>query len=329
MQRCERKFLEKIMLYRKIGFWINELERISEGEFQPPVTIELDLTNKCQNDCSFCMYARFRKEHNVNLDKTVCINLLKDLRALGTSSITFTGGGEPTLHPNFIDIILESKKLGFKIGLLTNGILINKIINYVSLFEFIRVSLDSGNRSIYKKVKKSDYFNTVIRNIKLMRRRRKQLKFKTIIGASFVVCKENERTIEQVQKIIGPFVDYLQIKPEVHDLRLNKLKKRKSNIIGIVKRYRPTSILPCQIAGLVGSISATGDVFFCCQTKGDARYAFGNVYNEPFSKIWNRRKNIMPDINKCVPCRYMNYAKEFEKYKKEIEFIDLKHKEFL
>jgi len=317
------------MLYRKIGFWINELENISEGKPQPPISIELDLTNKCQNNCSFCMYTEFRKKHNVNLDKIVCINLFKNLRTLGTSSITFTGGGEPTLHPNFIDIILESKRLGFKIGLLTNGILINSFIDYLDQFEFIRVSLDSGNRAVYRKIKKNDTFNTVINNIKLMRKKKEQMKIKTVIGASFVVCEENETTIEQAQQVIGQFVDYLQIKPEIHNLKIHEISKRNSNIIGIVKRYKPTSLLPCQIAGLVGSISATGDVYFCCQTKGNANFTFGNIYNESFSKIWERRKTITPNIDKCVPCRYMNYAKELEKYKKEIEFIDLRHKEFL
>lgn len=72
-------------------------------EKQALFSIEIDVTSKCNADCIFC----FQGSHNSIIDsltKEKIIELLDDLRNMGTYYIGFSGG-EPFLRKDFIDIL--------------------------------------------------------------------------------------------------------------------------------------------------------------------------------------------------------------------------------
>lgn len=46
---------------------------------------------------------------------------------LGTRAVTITGGGEPLCHPRINDIIRDCGRLGFEVGLVTNGVLLSNL----------------------------------------------------------------------------------------------------------------------------------------------------------------------------------------------------------
>jgi MoaA/NifB/PqqE/SkfB family radical SAM enzyme len=65
-----------------------------------------------------------------------------DFATLGVKSLEFTGGGEPTLWPH-IDRAMElCKKLGLKMGLITNGLALDNIED-PSKLDWVRVSLNT------------------------------------------------------------------------------------------------------------------------------------------------------------------------------------------
>ena len=76
---------------------------------------------------------------------TLETNLIKtrlvEMKEMGAKGISFTGGGESMLHPNFIEILQHTKDTGFDVGLITNGSAITKEKNKSSPEKFI---LDKG-----------------------------------------------------------------------------------------------------------------------------------------------------------------------------------------
>ena len=64
-----------------------------------PRHVSIALTNICDLHCAYC----YAPKHKASLDIDQVLNWLKELDAEGCLGIGF-GGGEPTLHPHFIDI---------------------------------------------------------------------------------------------------------------------------------------------------------------------------------------------------------------------------------
>lgn len=293
------------------------------GKSVMPVSCEIDISNKCNLDCSFCMFKDFRASTSALLEWSVFVNLLQQLRNVGCRSITFTGGGEPTIHPQFDQMVIFAHSVGFDIGLVTNGTHLERV-SKPTIFKFIRVSLDASNPKDYIAIKKRDRFGVVIEGIKYLKRKG------AFVGLSYVVCKENSNGTERAQNLADILkVEYIQFKPAYttqggsydnyalfdHGKTIN------------TERYVAKSMLPCRLAGLVGIVTADADVCFCCQHRG--KLIAGSLKTETFKTLWERRNRMLPDITKCPPCRYMAYAKAYEDFQDKYSSMFWDHKNFL
>jgi len=268
------------------------------------------------------MFRNYLEKFRVVLNYEIYQKTIARLNKLGVRSITFTGGGEPLTYPKFEDAVLDAQKLRFEVGLVTNGIDLDRYASLVPSFRFIRVSLDAVTESTYLKIKGQPLFRKVKKNIELILKNRKT----TTIGISFVVCQENQHEIEKAKVLAKDLkVDYIQFKPAFRR-NLNRIKETNKTII--TKRYKVSSTLPCAIAGLVGIIGADANVYFCCQKRGEDKYRLGNLQTESFERIWARRNDVNPDIKECSTCRYMNYAKGYKKFSQD-KYQFLRHKHFL
>jgi len=308
----------------KIYYYLDQVEKLNKGEFVPPVSCEIDPSNSCNLKCNFCMFGEWRKDHHEHLGLNTYTSLIGELQRMGTKSITFTGGGEPLLNPNFNLMVQLAHSLGFQIGLVTNGVLLNRVENLEN-FLFIRVSLDAHNREDYKKVKGMDYFDRVLKNIK------NGLKRNKIIGLSYVVGPHNNKDLYKAEDLANELgVSYLQIKPSYINDReeiFSDFEYPDGRVIG-TKRYLAEDNVPCTIAALVGIVGANGDVYYCCQGRGVDRLILGNLKDKSFKQLWTERLSLRPNVSLCPMCRYMNYTKA---YKKILEDGDLffQHRYFL
>ena len=313
---------------RKIYLYTNELLDILEGKWVVPPTCEIDLSNKCTLNCEFCLYASFRKEEGDNLPYNIYVSLLQGLLDQGVKSITFTGGGESLCHPNAVDMIRFAKKSGFDLGLITNGVLLDKLPDSVLLdFKFIRISLDAATSETYKKVKGANSFTRVIQNLSYLCGVKKTSgAVLPTIGISYVVCDHNNYEIQQAKTLAHSLgVDYIQFKPAWVNGKLYELDIERGENTYITNRYEAKDTLPCSVAGLIGIVSANGKMYFCCQHRGNKYYELGDLRKDTFATIWKRRKNIVPKIKECPRCRYMNYAEKFNNIPKML----IAHRNFL
>src|SRR5512139_761362 len=99
---------------------VDRLAALKRGEIPAPVNVEIDLSNRCSLGCEWCHFgythtrgplAGKRDKPNDALpggdlmDDGLAFALIDQLKAAGVRSITWTGGGEPSLHPHFDAIV--------------------------------------------------------------------------------------------------------------------------------------------------------------------------------------------------------------------------------
>jgi len=248
------------------------------------------------------MYKDYRSFNSVDMSLDMYLELIGDLKDIGVKSITFTGGGEPLMNPNFNEMAEEAYKLGFELGLITNGISLNDLSNF-DVFKFIRISLDAATRETYRALKGNDDFDRVVENIRCM-----PLCYDVDVGISFVVCELNSHEVDKIQILAEELpVEYLQLKP-IYGTNLPKIDAFNSTII--TDRHKISNHLPCYIAGLVGVATADGKVWYCCQKRGVEDFCLGNLDQHSFAEIWQDRWAFHEKTRSCKTCRYQNYVEE-------------------
>lgn len=105
--------------------WTKFLWDINQITNPQPKFIEVDLTNYCNKNCTWCVSEEIRKQKPLNMSFDLAMDII-DEAITHQWGIVFTGGGEPTLHPDFqkicqVVIDLVNNGLLPQMGLITNG----------------------------------------------------------------------------------------------------------------------------------------------------------------------------------------------------------------
>ena len=115
-----------------------------------PAQVDIDLTNVCNQDCYYCNSAEFRARVPVQKKYTEYISLLDKLatwrshspRSYGTThTITYPGGGEPTVLVNYERVIEHTIDLGFLTSITTNGSNLDKLLENVAVDKLKKIAL--------------------------------------------------------------------------------------------------------------------------------------------------------------------------------------------
>lgn len=127
-----------------------------------PYSVHIDLTNHCNNDCISCwsfsplvgFHTMDEETRKKQLPRKVAFRLINDLASMGTRQIYFTGGGEPFMHPDAIELMEHVKKKGMQCDMSTNFTLINeekakRLVN--AGIDHINCSMWAGTAEAYEK----------------------------------------------------------------------------------------------------------------------------------------------------------------------------------
>ena len=164
----------------------DRVRALAEGRDCYPVTVELDPVSFCNHSCSWCVDPR---HSDCALDKSFVFRLLEELKGMGVKGIVFKGGGEPTLHSDFVEISEKARAMGFETGLVTNGSRLEDIAQAVAnSFSYVRVSIDGPTAASHRKAHGSDDFFEIISGTKALIAERKRLGNRhPIVGLSFAM----------------------------------------------------------------------------------------------------------------------------------------------
>ncbi len=122
-----------------------------------PLFVTLELTNRCNSRCRYCLV---RKKKGKGIPKEDAIDIIRELKALGTKKITITGG-EPLLEKGIEDVIDFAKDSGMFISLVTNGSLISENVGLLRKIDLLIVSLDGREHANDKNRGIGSYRNAI------------------------------------------------------------------------------------------------------------------------------------------------------------------------
>jgi MoaA/NifB/PqqE/SkfB family radical SAM enzyme len=119
-----------------------------------PISINLDLTSACNFSCPFCVDSKL-----INAGKNLALEEIKKtintLHSYGLLSVILIGGGEPTLHKDFGEIVRYIKSKRLQIGIVTNGSRLEKIeavVEELKEKDWIRISIDAAGEGVFKEL---------------------------------------------------------------------------------------------------------------------------------------------------------------------------------
>jgi MoaA/NifB/PqqE/SkfB family radical SAM enzyme len=196
-----------------------DLETLKRGGQIVPKQLQLIISDMCNLSCSFCAYrnvdytsaqnfGELRQDGTLNMNPNriipydKCKEIIDDYKALGGEAVQVTGGGEPTMHPQHLEIFRYIVDLELELAIVTNGVKISDdVANIMSMASWVRFSIDAGSVESYRDVKGADVFNNVINNIHKVVAAKKKNNTDVILGVGFVVDKTNYSEIYDCAKL--------------------------------------------------------------------------------------------------------------------------------
>jgi sulfatase maturation enzyme AslB (radical SAM superfamily) len=190
----------------KAAWHLDRIEAMRDGYQVVPAQVQLILSDLCNQDCHFCSYRmsgglsseQFPENGNKNPNRKIptekAIEILNDCASLGVGAIQFTGGGEPTVHPDHLQLFEYAQTLGLETSLVTNGILLRDGWEYIlPKMKWIRVSVDAANEAQYGSVRRVNpsLYYTVLTHIKQLASEIQKQGTDCLLGVGYVLTKEN------------------------------------------------------------------------------------------------------------------------------------------
>ncbi|MGA4859961.1 radical SAM/SPASM domain-containing protein [Streptomyces koyangensis] len=86
---------------------------------ESPEFLWIDLTRACQLECTHCLNGSGPGGSHGSMSTGEWMDLLRDAAAMGTRAVQLFGG-EPTLHPDFEELLLHALGLGLSVEVSTN-----------------------------------------------------------------------------------------------------------------------------------------------------------------------------------------------------------------
>lgn len=284
-----------------------------------PIHLQLNPTNRCNFNCKFCSCSSRDKMLELSVDD-VCEIMYKAKR-LGCESCTITGGGEPLMHKHLDDLfgVMEDEKI--EVGLVTNGLLLNRIEEYSQSIVWCRISCSDELPSQLERIGKitSDWFQTI---------ENAQKENPHIDWAfSYVLTgKTNKKFIQQLVefannhyfthiRLVCDILHSHKVAPEMYgvtDFLRQVAQVDDSKVIYQTRANWTHGQNPCYISLLKPVVGADSYVYPCCGTQ----YALANPSRD-YEK--SMRMGYATDLDKlveeqaffdgsvCVRCYYSNY----------------------
>ena len=311
------------------------------GGAYSPIQVEIDLTNLCTSACHWCAGYQERELHPFILfgtgsnrddqwdsSRERVLRLINELADYGVKSLTWTGGGDPSLHPHLAEFLKHAASLGLDNGLITNGVI--DVTHCIHDCQWVRFSVDAATETGYKQQHgREKHFHRVLSNVREAVARKRRDGLKTTIGVGFVTAPEVIHEIVPFAKLwkhIG--IDYIQYRPIMDNYgreyhadnatilqQIRLAEKVDSRVVKSDAKYNAMEsgengmTSRCHGTFLETAIAADGCVYACCHLKSVPQYSLGSLYEETFRAIWERHlaARVFETTLDCVRfCRHFS-----------------------
>lgn len=258
--------------------------RIKELVF--PRMVVLSVTYRCNSKCPSCPYVQSKIRQSYKDTPFMPSEIFKKIAdecGKYHSVIRLTGGGEPLLHPQMVELIEYAKSEGAKVGLITNGSLLkDETVDRLLACntDAIEVSADAADEETYEKVRAGLDFELLLRNVRYLMVKRNESHSKTKVIVSIVNQKGVD--VENAVKFWSKIVDNVQVRKY---LTWNIGDAEKSGDSEPLMKDRE----PCPFPFERLNIDSRGKVVFCSfDIAGETD--FGNIKDQSIQSIWKGAK---------------------------------------
>lgn len=182
--------------------------RRAVSEMKPelgPYHVGIIPSYRCDYGCRFCALGLGEKVRRPDLDINLLGPLLEDLSEMMTWEISLTGGGEPSVHPQFKEIIRQIETAGFNSIISTHGrwLINDRSANLVSPRTTIHISMNAATSKTYDAVhqlKKPGTFEALCQSIRAISPNTGSAVVGKVV-ISFIFCKENCKEISEFYQL--------------------------------------------------------------------------------------------------------------------------------
>jgi MoaA/NifB/PqqE/SkfB family radical SAM enzyme len=176
--------------------------------------VYLEITNRCNLNCSTCMRNVWDVQYG-HMSEQTFERILSGLEQFSPKPEIFFGGyGEPLSHPKSLDMVARAKSRGFRVSLITNGILLGEEVarRLIDIeLDKLWVSLDGASPECYLDVRLGDALPEIVANLKRLRTLQLQ-KFGfnqawlvPRLGIAFVAMQRNIQDLPEVIRLGSQF----------------------------------------------------------------------------------------------------------------------------
>lgn len=326
------------------GKLLQHIDRVAElkAGFRPaPVNVEIDLSNRCSLGCEWCHFAythtrgpltgkRLKPIGAVGggdlMDSVLALKIVDQLSEAGVRSLTWTGGGEPTLHPDFDTIIGYTAAAGLEQGLYTHGGHIGeqRADTLKQHLTFVYVSLDAADKQDYRRDKGVDRFDAACSGVRWL----VKAKGLATVGVGFLLTEENWRRAGEMVTLSRRLgADYAQFRPTIRydqddpDTPSENTAWLSEAIDGLAwledepgvevdldrfrgyRDWQGHSYRTCWWSGMQTVITPNGSVWTCVNKREHAAALLGSLASERFEDLWARNRTASVDGACRVMCR--------------------------
>jgi organic radical activating enzyme len=302
-----------------------QLGEFLEGEFISPINIEISISGICNAACPWCFY---RQEEAImqGLDgglfrEARMEGLIEEFAGMGVKSISWTGGGEPTMHPSFPKFVELAHWAGIKQGLFTNAL---KTPQYnPTLFEWIRVSKTNqpwnedslirlrqcktlGLCINYRGVEDDDLILETLKLVEKLDSLKESPQHTTYLQVRPALKILGDKTTIEVPKIEHPLL---------------KITDYKFLGSGVDRGYTK-----CQAFHFAPFIWQDGDVDVCGYHRKDSFFNLGNIYSSGekgrFKFIMKNAPKTVGVLENCQTCCKLNAMNSIINQMEQLQDID-------
>ena len=299
-----------------------------------PAQVDIDLTNICNQDCYYCNSAEHRDAFPVQKDYQEYIHLLDKIatwrshspNSYGTThTITYPGGGEPTVLNGYENVIEHTIDLGFLTSLTTNGTKLHKLLHNIDVSKlqkmaWIGVDIDAGSEGLYEDIRKSlgglSWFERVKDNVKFASSLGINVDLKCLVNP----YNDNQAAVNDLfQYVKDTGARALYFRPVIYNNQAhvisNEFKiwcQEQSNRTGVKywlneSKADPRKYYKCHQMYHFPVFCADGHIYVCCDNKGVPEFSLCQWDKDDFRDNWmNDRHNEIYDrtiVQMCKPCR--------------------------
>ena len=288
-----------------------------------PSSLSIEPTTACNLGCPECPSGlkQFTRPTG-KLDLDLHQRMLNQIKS-SVFYVNYYFQGEPFLHPQFLDLIIQAKKSNIYTSTSTNGHFINQskadeIVT--SGLDRLIISIDGLTQDTYEQYRVNGKLQKVIDASNYLVSSKKRLKSNTPhLIFQFLAVKPNEHEVPAVFSLANEIgIDEVRIKTaQLYDYKHgNRLMPDNEKYSRYIKQKNGTYKLKgkqgnhCWRMWSGSVLTWDGQVVPCCFDK-DAKYILGSINERTFKEIWNSKEyrgfrksvlNSRDQIDICKNC---------------------------